>query len=91
MKKLQPIDARDDFVAQPGIEMDAIRLEHRLRGGVVGESAVPVKVVFGDVEHDSGVGPQRRRPAQLEAGQLDGQQLGWLVQHVQHRVADVAA
>ena len=47
----------------------------RLGRGVIGQRAVPVQVVLGDVEHDAGLGPHRRRPVQLEAGQLDGQEL----------------
>ena len=53
--------------------------------------AVPVEVVLGDVEHHTGLRAQRRRPVQLEARQLDGQQLGRLIQDVEHWVADVAA
>jgi hypothetical protein len=52
---------------------------------------VPVEVILGDVEHHTRLGPQRRRPVQLEARQLDGHQFGLLVEHIQHRVADVAA
>ena len=36
-------------------------------------------MVFGDVEHHPGLGSHRRRPVQLEAGQLDGQQVGGLI------------
>ena len=34
-RQVQPLDARDDFVAQRRIEMHAVRLEQRLRGRVV--------------------------------------------------------
>ncbi len=59
--------------------------------GVVVHGGVPVQMVFGDVEHHPGLGSQRRRPVQLKAGQLDGQHVGGLMQHVQHGAADVAA
>ena len=66
-----------------------------LGGGVVSQGAVPVEVIFGDVEHDAGLGSHRRRPVQLEARQLDGQHVGRAVrsagQDTEHRAADVAA
>ena len=62
-----------------------------LGGGVVGKVGMPVQMVFGDVEHHAGLGPYRRRPVQLEAGQLDGQQVGGRAQRIQHRATDVAA
>jgi len=52
---------------------------------------VPVEVILGDIEHDACLRAQRRRPVQLEARQLDGQQLGGLIQDVEHGIADVAA
>ena len=47
-----------------------------LSRGVGVHRAVPVEVVLGDVEHHARLRPQRRRPVQLEARQLDGEQLG---------------
>ena len=73
-------DHRDPAVQHPG-----------LVARVVGHRAVPVQVVLGDVEHHAGLRSQRRRPVQLKARQLDREQIGRLVQHVEHRVADVAA
>ena len=55
------------------------------------KSAVPVEMILGHVEHDTGLGSQRRRPEQLEARYLHGQQVSRLVQHVENGVADVAA
>ena len=62
-----------------------------LVAGVGVHRAVPVEVILGDVEHHARLRTQRRRPVQLEARQLDGQQLGGLIQDVEHGVADVAA
>ena len=52
---------------------------------------VPVQMILGDVEHHAGVRAQRRRPVQLEAGQLDRQHVDRAVEHIEHRLADVAA
>ncbi len=79
-----------DRVVEPDDRDPAVQ-RPRLVARVGGHRAVPVEVVLGDVEHHAGLRPQRRRPVQLEARQLDGQQLGGLDQHVEHRVADVAA
>ena len=56
------------------------------------DRAVPVDVVGGDVEAGRGVGGDRVRPVQLEAGQLDGDHVvGLGVQHrLEDRGADVA-
>ena len=61
----------------------------RRRIGV--ESSMPVQVILGDIEHHAGVRAQRRRPEQLEAGHLDGQQFDRPRQDVEHRFADVSA
>ena len=66
-----------------------------LVGGVVGHArraGVPVEVVLGDVEHRGGLGAHRVGVVQLEAGQLDGEDVVRLGVHhrLDDRQADVA-
>ena len=63
-----------------------------LRSQVLGVRAVPVEMVGGDVEHRRGDGGDRSLPVQLEAGQLDREDvIGLRVQHrLEDRRADVA-
>ena len=69
-----------------------VRVDLPLGGGVLVERAVPVDVVGSDVE--AGRGPRRQgvRPVQLEARQLDGDDVVGLRVHdrLEHRGADVA-
>ena len=61
-------------------------------GGRIGrKTAVPVEMILGHIEHDTGLGSQRRRPEQLKARYLYCQHIRRLVQYVENRVADVAA
>ena len=62
----------------PGIvgvaDGDAVRVaapDRELRGGVRVERLVPLQVVVGEVEQRADRRRHRRRPVQLEAGQLD--------------------
>ncbi|SIN33596.1 Uncharacterised protein [Mycobacteroides abscessus subsp. abscessus] len=52
---------------------------------------MPIEVILGHVEHRAGRRSHRRRPVQLKAGQLDGQELDVTIQHVEHRIADIPA
>src|SRR5690606_40277620 len=67
--------ARGGIVDVVDAGADDVRIRAALVRPVGGGTAVPVQVIVGEVEDRGGVGAHRELPVQLEAGQLDRQDI----------------